>query len=58
MPWFPDFANAAELARMQTRALGQADPVGRYLAALHEGDVHDLETGVAGRGGRLRPSCW
>src|SRR6478752_1090264 len=43
MPWFPDFANAAELARLQTRALGQADPVGRYLAALHGGDVHDLE---------------
>jgi hypothetical protein len=27
MPWFPDFANAAELARRQTRAARQADPV-------------------------------
>jgi len=43
MPWFPDFANAAELARIQIRALGQADPVARYLAALNEGNVHDLE---------------
>jgi hypothetical protein len=28
MPWFPDFVSAAELARRQTRAAGQADPVG------------------------------
>src|SRR6478735_1836253 len=43
MPWFPDFANAAELARLQTRALGQADPVTQYFAALNEGDAHALE---------------
>ena len=28
MPWFPDFVGAVELARQQTRAAGQADPVG------------------------------
>src|ERR1700709_1159607 len=44
MPWFPDFANAAELARRGTGSAGQADPVGQYLAALNEGDTHDLET--------------
>lgn len=44
VPWFPDFANAAELARRSTRATGRADPVARYLAALAEGDVHDLTT--------------
>ena len=44
MPWFPDFVGAVELARQQTRAAGQADPVGQYLTALNEGDVHALET--------------
>ena len=44
MPWFPEFASAMELARQQTRAAGQADPVGRYFAALNHGDAHDLET--------------
>ena len=44
MPWFPDFVNAAELARRQTRAAGQADPVGQYFAALIQGDTHALET--------------
>ena len=44
MPWFPEFANAASLARQQTRAAGQADPVGQYFAALSEGDAHVLET--------------
>jgi ketosteroid isomerase-like protein len=48
MPWFPDFAAAAELARSQTRAAGQADPVGRYFAALTEGDTHTLETAWPG----------
>lgn len=43
MPWFPDFANAIELARRQTRAAGRADPVGRYLASLTEGDTPALE---------------
>src|SRR4051794_29226731 len=43
MPWFPDFANAAELARIQTRARGRADPVTQYFAALDEGDVNALE---------------
>jgi len=36
MPWFPDFAGAVELARKQTRAAGQADPVGQYFTALNE----------------------
>jgi hypothetical protein len=43
MPWFPDFANAAELARRQTRAAKQADPVTQYFTALNEGDTHLLE---------------
>jgi hypothetical protein len=44
MPWFPEFANAMELARMQIRATGLADPVGQYLRALNQGDTHALET--------------
>ena len=44
MPWFPDFANAMELARQQTRAAGQADPVRQYVTALSDGDVRALET--------------
>jgi ketosteroid isomerase-like protein len=44
MPWFPDFANAMQLARAQTRAAGQADPVRQYFSALNSGDSRDLET--------------
>jgi ketosteroid isomerase-like protein len=44
MPWFPEFTSAVELARRQTRAAGQADPVAQYLAALNSGDAHVLET--------------
>jgi limonene-1,2-epoxide hydrolase len=44
MPWFPDFVGAVELARRQTRAAGQADPVGQYVAALNQGDARTLET--------------
>jgi ketosteroid isomerase-like protein len=44
MPWFPDFVSAVELARSQTRAAGQADPVAQYLTALSRGDTHVLET--------------
>jgi ketosteroid isomerase-like protein len=44
MPWFPDFASAVELARRQTRAAGQADPVAQYFAALNNGDTHALES--------------
>lgn len=43
MPWFPDFASAVELARRQTRAAGQSDPVGQYFAALNQGDADLLE---------------
>ena len=43
MPWFPEFASAVELVRRQTRAAGQADPVGQYFAALNGGDTHGLE---------------
>ncbi len=43
MPWFPDFISAAELARRQTRAAGQADPVAQYITALNNGDIHVLE---------------
>jgi limonene-1,2-epoxide hydrolase len=48
MPWFPEFASAMQLARQQTRAAGQADPVGSYFAALNRGDVRDLETAWPG----------
>jgi ketosteroid isomerase-like protein len=44
MPWFPEFVSAVELARLQDRAAGQADPVGQYFTALNEGDAHVLET--------------
>ncbi len=43
MPWFPDFASAVELARSQTRAAGQADPVAQYFAALNSGDARALQ---------------
>jgi hypothetical protein len=49
MPWFPDFIGAAELVRVQTRAAGQADPVGRYLVALNRGDTRALEDVWPGR---------
>ena len=48
MPWFPDFVSAVELARKQTRAEGQADPVGQYFAALNRGDTHVLEAAWPG----------
>ena len=44
MPWFPDFAGAAQLARRQTRAARQADPVAQYLDALNAGDARALQT--------------
>ncbi|GAA5114836.1 nuclear transport factor 2 family protein [Pseudonocardia adelaidensis] len=44
MPWFPDFGNAVELVRRQTRAAGRTDPVERYFTALNRGDTHLLET--------------
>jgi ketosteroid isomerase-like protein len=43
MPWFPDFVGAVELARQQTRAAGQADPVAQYMTALAERDTGFLE---------------
>ena len=43
MPWFPEFASAAQLAREEVRADGRADPVGEFLAALREGDPRILE---------------
>ena len=43
MPWFPEFASAAQLAREEVRADGLADPVGEFLAALREGDPRILE---------------
>ncbi len=44
MPWFPDFVSAVELVRRQTRAVGRADPVTQYFAALQSGDTRELET--------------
>jgi SnoaL-like domain len=49
MPWFPDFANAMELSRQQTRAAGQADPVRQYVTALNTGDARALETAWPGK---------
>lgn len=43
MPWFPDFVGAVELARRQTQAAGQADPVAQYFNALNTGDARTLE---------------
>ena len=43
MPWFPDFLGAVELARQQTRAADQADPVALYFKALDSGDARALE---------------
>src|ERR1700722_1054209 len=43
MPWFQDFVSAVELARRQTQAAGQADPVGQYLRALGAADARPLE---------------
>ncbi|HTT88111.1 MAG TPA: nuclear transport factor 2 family protein [Acidimicrobiales bacterium] len=43
MPWFPDFANAVQLARRQSRAEGLADPALAYFDALNHGDAHALE---------------
>ncbi len=48
MPWFPDFVAAAELARRETRAAGEVDPVGQYLTAIEHGDVRALETAWPG----------
>ena len=48
MPWFPDFANAMVLARQETRAAGQADPVRQYMTALNNGDTRALETAWPG----------
>jgi len=48
MPWFPEFASAAELSRSQTRAAGRADPIRQYLTALSEGDPSALETAWPG----------
>jgi ketosteroid isomerase-like protein len=48
MPWFPEYVSAVEMARRQTRAAGQADPVGQYFRALSNGDVRTLETAWPG----------
>ena len=44
MPWFPDFVGAAELARVNLRSAGRADPVRQYFEALTDGDPDELET--------------
>jgi limonene-1,2-epoxide hydrolase len=49
MPWFPDFISAVELARKQTSAAAQADPVALYFTALNKGDTGALETGWPGK---------
>ncbi len=49
MPWFPDFANAVELARRQTRDAARADPAAQYFEALNSGETRLLETVWPGR---------
>ncbi len=49
MPWFPEFVSAVELARLQDRSAGQADPVAQYLRALDTGDARILETAWPGK---------
>ena len=49
MPWFPEFASAAEMVRRQTRIEGRADPVGLYLAALNRGNSLALEDAWPGQ---------
>ena len=55
MPWFPDFVSAVELARRQTRAAGQADPVGAVLRRAEQRRPARAGDGVARRGGGPRP---
>ena len=43
MPWFPEFASAAQLAREEVREDGRGDPVGQFLAAFRAGDPRILE---------------
>jgi ketosteroid isomerase-like protein len=43
MPWFPEFASAAEMVRRDTRTEGRADPVRQYFTALNRGDSRALE---------------
>ena len=57
MPWFPDFVSAVELARSQTRAAGQADPVGQYVDALNQGDTHAFQTVWPGEVVVYDPRC-
>jgi hypothetical protein len=49
MPWLPEFTSAAELARKELRAAGQADPVAQYLGALSDGTSRTLETAWPGQ---------
>ena len=48
MPWFPDFVGAVQLVRAERRAAGRDDPVGRYFAALNDGDPGELEAAWSG----------
>jgi ketosteroid isomerase-like protein len=48
MPWFPEFTSAVELARLQTREAGRADPVGQYVSALNNADARNLEAAWPG----------
>jgi hypothetical protein len=44
MPWFPDFVSAVELARRETQASAQADPVAEYFNVLQSGAARELES--------------
>jgi ketosteroid isomerase-like protein len=48
MPWFPEFASAAELAREEVHQASRDDPVGQYLQALRAGDTRILESAWPG----------
>ena len=49
MPWFPEYASAAEMVRRQTRTEGRTDPVRQYFTALNRGDSRALEDVWPGR---------
>ncbi|MDT7550357.1 MAG: hypothetical protein QOH50_4166 [Kribbellaceae bacterium] len=48
MPWFPEFSQALEMARRQTRAAARVDPVGEYVAALNNRDSRALKVAWPG----------
>jgi ketosteroid isomerase-like protein len=48
MPWFPDFASAVELARLQDLDTGKADQATQYFELLTSGDTRALDSSWPG----------